>query len=127
MEQLPRVVNVRVANLRARGITSFMAWARDPRHVYIGRNMSFHVPGAKASKWANPYPLRGRTRAQSLALYERHIRANTGLWNALPELAQATELGCWCRINPNGEPQENGSDACHGDVLIRLLHERHLL
>ena len=122
--QGPIVVNVHATNLRARGIPNFAAWSADPHHVYIGRNMSFFVPGTVASKWANPYTLcPGRLRVEVLAMYEHHIRTNTELWNALPELAQATELGCWCRINPNGEPQADGSDACHGDILVRLLAE----
>lgn len=125
----PIVVNVHARNLRQRADlgphSSFAQWAAQPGHLYIGRNMSFYVPGTVASKWANPFTLRrGLTRVEALALYEQHIRNTPALWNALSELAQMTELGCWCRENPDGQPRADGADACHGDVLIRLMRER---
>jgi hypothetical protein len=44
-------------------------------------------------------------------MYEVHIRRSPKLIAALPELA-GKKLGCHCKPL-----------ACHGDVLIKLLHE----
>ena len=79
--------------------------------VYIGRPMyqgGWELPG---SKWANPFPVRDGGRAECIAKYEQHVRARPDLMAALPELRGKT-LGCWCK-----------PDACHGDVLVRLLEE----
>jgi hypothetical protein len=49
------VVNVRKKELQKLGYRDLLHWLEDENHVYIGRNMSFYVPGAVASKWANPF------------------------------------------------------------------------
>lgn len=70
--------------------------------IYIGR----------PSKWGNPFRSgRDGTREQAIEKYERYIRANPELMNAIPEL-EGKILGCWCAPKP-----------CHGDVLLKLLHE----
>lgn len=75
---------------------------RDPHDVYIGR----------PSKWGNPFVIGVHgTRDEVIDQYERWIRTQSELMAALPELKDKT-LGCWC--SPN---------ACHGDVLIKLLGE----
>lgn len=48
------VINVKVANLRKYGYHSLEEWLQDENHVYIGRH-NHYVPGAVASKWANPF------------------------------------------------------------------------
>ena len=75
---------------------------KEPYDVYIGR----------PSKWGNPF-VNGEdgNRDAVIALYETWIRQQPDLMAALPELRGKT-LGCWCA------PQ-----ACHGDVLIRLVDE----
>ncbi len=50
-----RVYCIKKEELNKRGFKDFEEWASFSKHVYIGRNMSFYVKGAKASKWANPY------------------------------------------------------------------------
>ncbi len=110
---LPCVVNVRKEHLRRRGFESFEKWAAPPTRVYIGRNMSFYVPGALGSRYANPFSLKKFSRFESLAKYEEYVRTGP-LWDTLlADLGSAEELGCWC--HPEG---------CHGDVLVRLLAER---
>ena len=114
------VVNVKKAELQPE-YDNLIEWLQDDSHVYIGRNMSFYVDGAFASKWANPFKVRkpGKTYKkgnyysleESIALYEDRIRNSPELWNALPELRGKT-LGCWCKPND-----------CHGDVLVKLLDE----
>jgi len=105
-----RVVNVRKAELKKMGYDDFTDWNSRPNHLYIGRNMSFYVPGTHSSKWRNIFPLKKYTLEESLALYEAHVREN--LWDDLDEL-RGMSLGCWCKPNP-----------CHGDVLIRLYREK---
>jgi hypothetical protein len=111
---------VKKAVLRDAGYDDLRAWKTDEaapagapgRRIYIGRNMAQYVPGATASKWGNPFPLKKHTLEESLQLYEQHVR-NGPLWNELGELRGAAEIGCWCKPAP-----------CHGDVLVKLLAER---
>jgi hypothetical protein len=64
------------------------------------------------SKWGNPFEITDKCpRELALAKYEVHIRRRPDLIAALPELA-GKRLGCHCHPLP-----------CHGDVLVRLLHE----
>ncbi len=106
------VVNIKVTELRKKGIQNFQEWAANPNNVYIGRNMSLYVSGANASKWQNPYCAKKYGLDECLKLYEKHIRESPELLAALPELKGKT-LGCWCKPNK-----------CHGDILIALLKER---
>jgi hypothetical protein len=108
------VVSCKKAELVNSGYRDFEDWASRPGHVYIGRNMSLYVPGAKGSKWGNPFPLKRHSLDECLSLYEAHVRASPPLWQALlAELGGAVQLGCWC--HPSG---------CHGDVLVRLIDEQ---
>ena len=109
----PTVVNCRKVELLKHGYTDFKDWAANPSHLYIARDMSFYVRGATGSKWRNPYSLKKYGLQESLKLYEEHIRGDPTLWDALDELANLTELGCWCKPN-----------MCHGDVLLRLMTEK---
>ena len=52
------VVDVHKAELVKRGYRDFADWAARPNHIYVGRNMSFYVPGAHGSKWANPFTVK---------------------------------------------------------------------
>lgn len=105
------VVNIRKMYLQKSGYTDFEDWARDPDHLYIGRDMTVYVPGTTKSKWANPYPVKTYGLEESLKLYEKHVRESY-LYNDLEELEGKT-LGCWCKPND-----------CHGDILIKLLEEK---
>ena len=49
------VISVRKANLVKLGYKDFDDWIKNPNHIYIGRDMSFYVKGAKGSKWCNPF------------------------------------------------------------------------
>jgi len=103
------VVNVKVAELRKNGFTSFREWQENPNHIYIGRNMSYYVKGAHKSKWANPYPVTKYGLEQSLVLYEKYLH-QSGLIKNIHEL-QGKILGCWCHPQP-----------CHGDILIKYAN-----
>lgn len=105
------VINVKKDCLKTIGYNSLEDWKQDSNHLYIGRNMSFYVKGAEGSKWRNPYSVKKYGLDECLKLYEQHIRS-TDLYNQLPEL-KGKVLGCWCKPN-----------ACHGDVLIKLLNEK---
>ena len=76
--------------------------------VYIGRKCR----GYSQSKWGNPFKIEPDcNRQQSINCYEDWVVEQPGLMAALPELRDKV-LGCWCK------PQ-----ACHGDVLVKLLAE----
>lgn len=92
-------------------MTTTVVHVRQPHDVYIGRGR----PGYTESPFANPFIIGPHgLRAEVIARYEHWLRAK--LYNN-PELQAELEklrgkrLGCWCK------PQ-----ACHGDVLVELLH-----
>jgi hypothetical protein len=107
---LPHRVCIKKSELIKRGCTDFEDWSRNPKHLYIGRNMSFYVKGAHASKWCNPFKLTDYTSEESLSRYRQHILLSS-LNYQLSELSSYSEIGCWCLP---GEP-------CHGNVLLDLL------
>ena len=76
------------------------------------RNSGYDVLIARPSKWGNPFMVgRDGNREQVIRMYEIHVRRRPDLIAALPELI-GKRLGCYCK-----------PEACHGDVLIRLLKE----
>jgi hypothetical protein len=80
--------------------------------VYIGRRQWCGKELFEGSPWANYYSVERYGRAGAIARYELKIRNSPDLLARLPEL-EGKILACWCK------PQ-----ACHGDVLLRLLEER---
>ena len=93
----------------------FSEWNSNPNNVYIGRDMSRYVAGAKGSKWGNPFRAKKANKKslkKCLEKYEDHVRNSPHLFNAVMEL-EGKELGCWCWPYP-----------CHGDILIKLIKER---
>lgn len=105
------VISVRKAELQKRGFIDFTDWQAKEGHLYIGRNMDYYVKGAKASKWANPFSVKKYGLDECLRLYEKHIRET--MLSSIDELQNVKEFGCWCKPN-----------ACHGDVLLKILHSR---
>ena len=76
---------------------------REPHDVYIGR----------PSRWGNPFSIgKDGTRSQVIEKYEEWVRDQPELLARLPEL-KGKRLGCWCK-----------PDACHGDILVKLLKEQ---
>jgi hypothetical protein len=88
----------------------------EPFDVYIGREYSGRGrgPSFKRSIWHNPYRIpRDGNRREVIEKYERHlVEERSDLLERLPEL-EGRILGCWCK-----------PEACHGDVLLRLIQER---
>ena len=69
--------------------------------IYVGR----------PSRWGNPYRIgRDGTREEVIALYEEYARDRLRVEPDWLESLRGRDLVCWCA------PQ-----ACHGDVLLRLL------
>lgn len=109
-----RVVNIKKKYLNERGFDNFDHWNMNPSHIYIGRSMTW-VKGcttAHKSKWANPFSAKKYGREECIKLYEDYVLEHSELYNQLEELT-LVELGCWCK-----------PEACHGDVLVQLLHEK---
>lgn len=83
---------------------------KDDFDIYIGRfNSRYALP---QSPFANPFVIgKDGSREDVIAKYEFYIRNSPKLIELLPMLKEKI-LGCWCK-----------PDACHGDVLIRLIDE----
>ena len=105
------IINIKKDNLKKYGYRDLQHWLEDPNHVYIGRNMSFYVPGAIQSKWANPFSAKKYGREKCIKMYRKYLMENTELMASLKELRGKT-LGCWCK-----------PEACHGDILVNILND----
>lgn len=103
------VVNISRADLQEQGYRDLEHWLEDPNHVYIGRAVRF-VPGAKKSKWANPYSKKIYGHQKCVEMFGDYIRENKELLADLHELGGKV-LGCWCKPGP-----------CHGDILAGFLN-----
>ena len=80
--------------------------------VVNARYEDYDVLIARPSKSGNPFQIgRDGDRERVIRMYEVHIRRRPDLLAALPELA-GKRLGCYCK-----------PEACHGDVLVKLLRE----
>ena len=117
------VVCVKKAVLRTEGFNDLEHWLENSNHEYIGRNMEYYVPGARHSKWSNPFSVKKYGLNECLRLYREWVVSGTNpvnkktrtdgpLINDIEEL-RGKVLGCWCKPNP-----------CHGDILTNLLSER---
>ena len=99
--------------------TSLSKWVQEPNHLYIHRNLSFHLKkkGISDSIWyKDKKELKKFVNDEDedyLSIYEKCIRQTPQLWNSLDNLENKV-LGCWC------EP----SHPCHADVLIKLFNEK---
>lgn len=80
---------------------------------------AYDVLIGRPSQWGNPYSHRADTKAkfrvatrqEAIDAYEKWIRTQPHLIARLHTLRDKV-LGCWCR-----------PEACHGDVLIKLIAE----
>ena len=99
--------------------TSLSKWVQEPNHLYIHRNLSFHLKkkGISDSIWYKDIKeLQKFVNDEDedyLNMYEKCIRLTPQLWNSLDNLENKV-LWCWC------EP----SQPCHADVLIKLFVEK---
>jgi hypothetical protein len=116
-----KVVNVKVKYIRPLGYSNLKDWLKDPENVYIGRKGIVFVEGCRfpvsSSPFANPFKVgKDGTRAEVIIKYEKDLRKrllkSAKLRKALEEL-KGKRLGCWCH-----------PEACHGDVLLKLLNEK---
>ena len=126
------VVNVKVEYIRP-VYKNLKEWVSDERNVYIGRKGVVFVekevvdekvvekkPRERFPKtdsiWANPFKVgKEYTREESIRRYEMYIREkleSENSWHLLENL-RGKCLGCWCK-----------PEACHGDILLKLLEER---
>lgn len=116
MTATTQVVNVRVAHIRPR-YKDLREWMEDPNNVYIGRGGVVFIDGVRFppedSEWANPYHIgKHGTREEVIQKYEIRVRGKIGRGELDLEELRGRNLGCWCR-----------PEACHGDVLVKLLCE----
>jgi len=85
---------------------------KEPYDVYIGRRQWCGKELYEASPWANYFSVKKYGREEAIRRYEEKIRSRPDLMARLPEL-RGQILACWCK-------PEN---ACHGNVLVRLIEE----
>ena len=118
MNMVPKRNCVKKEFLKLEG-TSLSKWVQEPNHLYIHRNLSFHLKkkGISDSIWYKDIKeLQKFVNDEDedyLNMYEKCIRQTPQLWNSLDNLENKV-LGCWC------EP----SQPCHADVLIKLFNEK---
>lgn len=113
-----KVVNVKVNNLRPK-YNNLEEWCQDCNNVYIGRRGVVFVDNVRfpyeSSIWSNPFKItKDMCRSECITKYEQYIRQkiiDEGLQKELLNLKGKT-LGCWCK-----------PEACHGDILIKLINE----
>lgn len=103
-----RVVSIRTADLRKRGIQNFIEWSRRPDAFYVGRRVRA-VIGTYDSVWRNTFPV-SLGRDECIAMYKNDLQRVLERRVSLDDLA-GMELGCWCFPK-----------ACHGDVLADLVN-----
>lgn len=108
------VINIRKKYLKQLGYADLQQWLKDPNHVYIGRDMTHYVPGAKASKWANPFTIKKYGIDKCLEMYHQYLLNNPQLLSSLNEL-RGKVLGCWC-VEPDNYK-------CHGLILKKLIDD----
>lgn len=119
-ETTTQCVNVKVKFIRPK-YKNLSDWVADSeKNVYIGRGGVVFVDGKRFpprnSEWCNPFRLNGSTREKVIRDYEEHLRARLAQEESLAERLvrelKGKRLGCWCK-----------PEACHGDVLIKLIKE----
>ena len=118
MNMVPKRNCIKKEFLKLEG-TSLSKWVQEPNHLYIHRNLSFHLKkkGISDSIWYKDIKeLQKFVNDEDedyLNMYEKYIRQTPQLWNSLDNLENKV-LGCWC------EP----SQPCHADVLIKLFNDK---
>lgn len=112
------VCNVKVSFIRPK-YNNLYEWMKNKNNVYIGRKGIVFIDGVRFPKFdsvfANPFKLKNcGSREECIIKYEEYIRKkiiDEHLENQLLQM-DGKCLGCWCHPLP-----------CHGDVLLKLLHE----
>jgi len=108
-EGKPKVVNLRVKELRKNGYSNIEEWLKEHNHVYIGRNMRINIGNGQwchlpRSKWHNPYK---GNRHEVVKQFESYA-LNKFNQSDYSELTGKI-LGCWCH-----------PELCHGHALVKL-------
>eukprot|EP00009_Paramoeba_aestuarina_P016966 CAMPEP_0201526376 /NCGR_PEP_ID=MMETSP0161_2-20130828/31669_1 /ASSEMBLY_ACC=CAM_ASM_000251 /TAXON_ID=180227 /ORGANISM="Neoparamoeba aestuarina, Strain SoJaBio B1-5/56/2" /LENGTH=111 /DNA_ID=CAMNT_0047926743 /DNA_START=134 /DNA_END=466 /DNA_ORIENTATION=+ len=89
------------------GYRDLQHWLENENHVYVGRDMTKHIPGAKGSIYGNPFTQKDGTLQERIEKYENHLTSSPHLMSSLPEL-KGKVLGCWCHPN-----------SCHAHIIAK--------
>ncbi len=108
----PKVVNVKSAELKKLGYKNLQEWLKDSNHVYVGRDMTWAVKGAKGSKWQNPFKINDYGLEECLKNFEEYLMKNNELLKDIHEL-KGKDLGCWC-VPYHG---------CHAEILLKIANQ----
>lgn len=109
---MARRVDVHKVNLKTMGYNSLEHWLENPQHVYVGRNVVY-VARAMHHEFSNKFSVKKYGRDECLRMYEVwliEVLQDNEVRTRFENLRGKT-LGCWCGVG----------DACHADVIIRLL------
>ncbi len=90
-------------------------WINDPLYVYIGRKVQFHP--MSQSLFHNPYRVQKLDRRKSINAFERYFYQRVQKDSAFKKAVEGLRgkiLVCWC---------SPPATSCHGDVLLRYLHQ----
>ena len=112
--KMSTVVNVKKYWLNKSGYKDLEDWLKYDNHIYIGRDMTKYIKGAKGSIWGNPFKI-NKQGLNCLKLYKEYILNSKELYNKIDEL-DGKVLGCWC-VTP-----ENNN--CHGNILREIIEEK---
>ena len=122
------VCNVKVKYLRP-ACKDLKDWTNGSDNVYIGRAGVVFVNGErfpkKQSIWANPFKVgRDGSLAVILKKYQQYIagkiKMEPNIYNI--EELRGRNLGCWCV--PAASTLDSEPTVCHGQILLRLLHDK---
>lgn len=113
------VVNCKVKYIRPKH-NNLKEWIEDDNNVYIGRSGIVFIDKQRypkvSSEFCNPFKIKKEmTRSDVIEKYTDYIEDKL---KASPEMVQRLlelkdkNLGCWC-----------APEACHGDVLLKLINK----
>jgi hypothetical protein len=101
----------------------------DENNVYIGRKGIIFIDGKRYpshnSIWANPYKVGKDGNLQDIInKYDKYIKEKIINENLDITELKDKNLYCWCVNNITRDCNDINNFVCHGQVLLKLLHEK---
>ena len=128
------VVDCHSQYIRQAGYSNIIEWRADPSNFYIGRAGVDKVGGRdlkrEGSVWGNPFKAgRDGDLQARIRQYDAYIRRKIANGEVNPAELSGKRLGCWCIGTGEKCYDSNVSIdqfVCHGQVLLKILHEMNL-
>ena len=109
------VINVRKKELNKQNYRDLEHWLENDNHVYIGRNLTFYVKGAKQSIWANKFSVKKYGREECLKKYKEYITRDEGLM----KISQGVDFSELCITS--GATIEKNKDNISEDIVVKTI------